>query len=93
MHACPGCGEETNGAWSEGGTKWALCESCLARERELADPIEVPSHFIEPSICASCWGAGEVINCCDDLCHGTGHFIHGDNEVCPECGGEGEVYD
>ena len=31
MHKCPDCGKDTNGSWSEGGAKWALCESCMDR--------------------------------------------------------------
>ena len=34
MHACPRCGKQTEGAWSEGGLKWAICDECMARERE-----------------------------------------------------------
>ena len=29
---CPRCGQETSGAWPEGGVRWALCEECLAAE-------------------------------------------------------------
>ena len=30
-HPCPECGQETTGAHSEGGVKWALCDSCYTR--------------------------------------------------------------
>ncbi len=35
-HACPRCGQETQGAYSEGGLRWAICEDCMARERQEA---------------------------------------------------------
>lgn len=35
-HPCPRCGQETTGAYSEGGVRWAICEDCMAREREEA---------------------------------------------------------
>lgn len=38
MHECPRCGTETDGAWSEGGLKWAICEECMQEERSLPDP-------------------------------------------------------
>ncbi len=44
--------------------------------------------------CLRCDGEGIIITCCDDLCVGIGHCIHGDGEeVCPECNGEGEIDD
>lgn len=44
----------------------------------------------EPVTCWFCLGEGFVVVCCDDLCQGAGHCMHGDGEdVCPECGGEG----
>lgn len=33
-HPCPRCGEPTGGAYSEGGLRWAICERCMAEERE-----------------------------------------------------------
>ena len=39
--------------------------------------------------CWSCGGEGNDIRCCDDLCHGQGWCMHGDNYPCRECGGEG----
>lgn len=45
-------------------------------------------------LCLTCGGDGVIITCCDDICVGIGHCIHGDGEeVCPDCGGEGEVWD
>ena len=28
-HKCPQCGRPTFGTYSEGGTKWAVCEDCM----------------------------------------------------------------
>lgn len=36
ISACPQCGEPTEGSWSEGGAKWALCAECLAAPTLLA---------------------------------------------------------
>lgn len=44
--------------------------------------------------CEMCGGTGIIITCCDDMCNGIGHCIHGDGEeVCPTCGGEGDICD
>lgn len=46
----------------------------------------------EPHECPHCGGSGEVMVCCDDLCHGQGYCIHGDGEqMCPACQGSGEA--
>lgn len=45
--------------------------------------------FREPATCWACGGEGNEIDCCDDLCHGQGWCMHGDNRTCRECGGEG----
>ena len=29
---CTQCGRPTDGTWSEGGAKWALCEECFEEE-------------------------------------------------------------
>ncbi len=42
--------------------------------------------------CPDCDGTGFVMDCCDDLCHGSGECIHGDDQVCATCEGEGEVH-
>ena len=35
---------------------------------------------------------GIIITCCDDMCVGQDHCIHGDGEaICPTCDGEGWV--
>ena len=46
----------------------------------------------EPTVCDYCLGDGQVIDCCDDICHGQGYCIHGENTICPVCHGEGEIY-
>ena len=46
------------------------------------------------SYCDMCNGEGFIITCCDDICNGIGHCIHGDGEVmCPQCLGEGDIED
>lgn len=46
------------------------------------------------SMCLTCDGEGTIITCCDDICVGGGHCIHGDGEeICPDCEGEGFFYD
>lgn len=42
-HDCPRCGELTRGSWSEGGLKWAICDECMAKERERAEQTMWPS--------------------------------------------------
>lgn len=32
-HPCPRCGNSTDGSWSEGGLKWAICDNCMNEER------------------------------------------------------------
>ena len=40
--------------------------------------------------CLDCDEMGEVVECCDDICVGSGHCIHGDGMVaCWECDGTG----
>ena len=47
--------------------------------------------YREPVECWKCSGQGSVIVCCDDLCHGQGWCMHGDDgeEMCSVCEGEG----
>jgi len=46
------------------------------------------------AMCPECNGEGIIITCCDDMCNGIGHCIHGDGEeICPECDGSGEIDD
>ena len=40
--------------------------------------------------CNECDEMHEVVTCCDDICIGTGHCIHGDGmSACGECYGTG----
>lgn len=44
--------------------------------------------------CTNCWGEGEIVDCCDDICQGLGYCIHDNGMVpCPECDGWGAVFD
>ena len=36
--------------------------------------------------CWQCGGEGMIVTCCDDMCRGVGHCMHGDGmAVCPNC--------
>jgi len=37
MHNCPRCGNPTDGAFSEGGIRWAICEDCMNDDRRRED--------------------------------------------------------
>jgi len=51
-----------------------------------------PDDFEGWESCGRCGGTGELLICCDDICHGLGECIHGDGmAVCPDCKGSGEV--
>lgn len=53
--------------------------------------IKTPDDF-EDTVCNQCDGSGEIMVCCDDICHGQGFCMHGDGEaVCPACKGSGEA--
>jgi hypothetical protein len=41
--------------------------------------------------CDRCNEFGEVVNCVDDLCHGSGECIHGSMMICPDCKGRGKI--
>jgi len=44
----------------------------------------------DANCCYHCGGVGFVVICCDDLCHGAGHCMHGDGEEdCPVCNADG----
>ena len=32
-HPCPRCGKITEGAYSQGGLKWAICDDCMGASR------------------------------------------------------------
>ena len=46
IHQCPKCGKETEGAFSEGGILWAICEGCMQKEDEL-DAQEVYERNVQ----------------------------------------------
>ena len=35
-HACPRCGQTTQGSYSPGGLRWAICDTCMTADREVA---------------------------------------------------------
>ena len=35
-HPCPRCGKATQGSYSEGGLLWAICDTCMTADREVA---------------------------------------------------------
>jgi hypothetical protein len=37
MHQCPRCGQYTEGAYSEGGLRWAICDDCMDADRRRAE--------------------------------------------------------
>lgn len=47
----------------------------------------VDDFFDDHGYCIECHGEGFLVNCCDDLCHGQGYCMHGDNITCQTCGG------
>ena len=45
--------------------------------------------FDEDECCVTCDGLGEIMVCCDDMCHGSGYCVHGDGMIiCPTCKGD-----
>lgn len=36
MHACPRCGQPTNGSISEGGLHWAICDDCMDDDQSIS---------------------------------------------------------
>ena len=49
MHNCPECGKPTEGSWSEGGIKWAVCEDCLEKLKQDTDRFEQAEKFVRDS--------------------------------------------
>jgi len=89
---CDHCKDENKEAHPYGiddkdGNYWdVLCNECY--EQLGCTYSEIPSY--EDETCPECGGAGVIITCCDDLCVGGGHCIHGDGEMmCPICEGDG----
>jgi hypothetical protein len=57
MHNCPICGKLTEGAFSESGIRWAICDDCMDAERLVfsSQPI------IDVDICPRYDGLGIVL--------------------------------
>lgn len=51
-----------------------------------------PGHWYDAEWidCIRCRGTGERVECVDDLCHGQGRCMHGDN-TCALCNGVGRI--
>lgn len=49
-------------------------------------------EWFEDDVCQECDGAGEIMDCCDDMCIGSGSCIHGSMRICPACRGSGESW-
>lgn len=57
-------------------------------EPEGCDYLDGLLELQEDPVCDRCGGEGSIITCCDDICVGSGHCIHGDGEeLCPACEG------
>jgi DNA-directed RNA polymerase subunit RPC12/RpoP len=76
------------------GNFWAGCENFDFDPSHLCsncrDEFEADLFYDEDRdyYCPTCGGEGIIITCCDDICIGGGHCIHGDGEeICPDCGG------
>jgi hypothetical protein len=54
------------------------------------DDADQDVDFGDEISCPHCDG-GTVMNCIDDLCHGQGWCMHGDEDVCRHCHGEGVI--
>lgn len=64
-----------------------ICVDCGERmmDCKCVDPDQWGDHDL---FCERCGGEGIIITCCDDICVGGGHCIHGDGEmICPDCHG------
>lgn len=63
-----------------------LCQACFDAEWENDHDDEYDGDG-----CYLCGGAGFIITCIDDMCHGTGSCMHGDGEDdCPVCNQDGD---
>lgn len=60
-----------------------VCEGC----NQLESQCSCFDDQDDPGPCYTCGGSGIYSTCPDDLCHG-GECIHGDDDTCPDCGGD-----
>jgi len=58
MHSCPICGKLTEGAFSESGVRWAICDDCMDAESLVFSSQPV----IDVDICPRCGRRGVVLN-------------------------------
>jgi rRNA maturation protein Nop10 len=72
MHNCPICGKPTEGAFSESGVRWMICDDCMEVERSIFG--SQPTSDLD--ICPRCGGRGKVLN--------NGYIW----VRCPVCGGD-----
>jgi len=68
--------------------EWHLQMVGMGRDDQAIDE-RGEDDFHEPATCWKCGGSGTLVMCCDDLCHGQDYCMHGDNDMCSECDGEG----
>lgn len=60
MHNCPRCGQPTNGAWSEGGLLWAICDDCMSADSSAVEEVRPTMRAVDD--CPRCGGRGEIRN-------------------------------
>lgn len=72
MHKCPICGEQTEGAFSEGGIRWAICDDCMNNNHPDIESCPTTGAVDD---CQRCGGDGHVYN--------DGFVL----VVCPTCTG------
>ncbi|WP_137920437.1 hypothetical protein [Hydrogenophaga sp. 2FB] len=58
-------------------------------EEPALDDDDYEGEYLGSITCWSCGGEGTRVDCMDDLCHGQGFCMHGDNRMCGVCYGEG----
>lgn len=54
MHNCPRCGQPTNGAWSEGGLLWAICDDCMSADSSAVEEVRPTMRAVDD--CPRCGG-------------------------------------
>jgi hypothetical protein len=76
---CPDCGEPRG---------VCRCDELGGNKHGDWDYVDYEDFEDDDDYCELCDGEGVIITCCDDICVGGGHCIHGDGEeVCPKCHG------